>query len=65
VSTGTGIVDSKFNCAIEEIKNATQGAGGLGFTSYDDPAVAFGVLMLMTVAAIAAVMILLKRRDSV
>jgi hypothetical protein len=47
------------------MKDATSGAGGLGFTTYDEPVVALGVLVIMTVAAVAAVMILLKRRDSV
>ena len=43
----------------------TSGAGGLGFSTYDQPIVALGVLMLITVAAVTLVMILLKRRDSV
>jgi ABC-type multidrug transport system ATPase subunit len=65
VTKGAGIVDGKFNCALEEIRNTTQGSGALGFSTYDEPMVALGVLMAMTVVAIAAVMIILKRRDSV
>jgi ABC transport system ATP-binding/permease protein len=65
VTSGAGIVDSKFNCAVQELRDVTSGAGGLGFTTYDQPLVSLGVLGLMTVAAVALVMILLKRRDSV
>jgi ABC-type transport system involved in multi-copper enzyme maturation permease subunit len=65
VETGTGIVNSKFNCALEELRNTAQGSGALGFSTYDEPIVAMGVLMVMTVACIAAVMFILKRRDSV
>jgi hypothetical protein len=64
-SAGNGISDFKFNCAVEELRNAAQGKGGLGFSTWDDPAVAFAVLCVMTVASIAAVMLFLKRRDSV
>jgi ABC-type multidrug transport system ATPase subunit/pSer/pThr/pTyr-binding forkhead associated (FHA) protein len=65
VTTGAGIVDSKFNCALEEVRNVTQGAGGLGFSTYDEPIAALAVLSAMTLVCIASVMILLKRRDSV
>ena len=64
-ASASGIVDYKFNCAIEELRNTSQGNGGLGFSTWDEPAVAFTVLILMTVASIAAVMWFLKRRDSV
>jgi ABC transport system ATP-binding/permease protein len=65
ITSGAGIADSKFNCAVQELRDATSGAGGLGFTTYDEPLVALGVLAIMTTVAIALVMILLKRRDSV
>ncbi|APR86841.1 ABC transporter ATP-binding protein [Minicystis rosea] len=65
VTTGAGIVDSKFNCALEEMRNTTQGSGALGFSTYNEPVVALGVLTLMTLACMASVMIILKRRDSV
>ena len=65
VQTGTAINNGVFNCAIEEIKNTTEGVGGLGFTTHDTPFVSFFVLSLMSVAAIAVVMVLLKKRDSV
>jgi ABC-type multidrug transport system ATPase subunit len=65
VTSGAGITGGSFNCALEEIRNATSGAGGLGFRTYDEPGVAFAVLAAMTVAAVVSVMILLKRRDSV
>ena len=65
VNTGAGIVDGKFNCALEELRNTTQGAGAFGFTTHEEPMVALGVLLFMTVSCVAAVMIILKRRDSV
>jgi ABC-type multidrug transport system permease subunit len=65
ITSGAGIVDSKFNCAVQELRDVTSGQGGLGFTTYDQPLVAFGVLALMTLVSVALVMILLKRRDSV
>jgi ABC-type transport system involved in multi-copper enzyme maturation permease subunit len=65
VQTGTGITDGKFNCALEELRNTAEGGGGLGFSTYDEPMVAFMVLTLMTVVCVAVVMALLKRRDSV
>jgi hypothetical protein len=65
VAKGAGIVDHKFNCALEELRNVTHGAGGLGFATYDRPFVALGVLTGMTILAMVAVMVLLKRRDSV
>ena len=48
VTSGAGIVDSKFNCAVQELRDVTSGAGGLGFTSYDEPLVAFTVLALIS-----------------
>ncbi|MGD0529908.1 MAG: hypothetical protein ABSE49_32530, partial [Polyangiaceae bacterium] len=65
VSSGAGISGGKFNCAIEEISNRTQGSGGLGFSTYDQPGISFGVLAGITLACLLLVMILLKRRDSV
>jgi ABC-type multidrug transport system ATPase subunit len=65
VTTGPGIVNGKFNCALEEMRNVSKGAGALGFSTYDEPIVAFSVLLLMTLVSMALVMILLKRRDSV
>jgi hypothetical protein len=63
--TGTGIVDGKFNCALEELRNTAEGAGGFGFSTYNQPLLAFTVLEVMTVVCVVLVMILLKRRDSV
>jgi ABC-type transport system involved in multi-copper enzyme maturation permease subunit len=65
VSSGTGISDGKLNCALEELRNAAKGGGGLGFSTYDRPYVALGVLGAMTFLALVTVMIVLKRRDSV
>jgi len=65
VDGGSGIVDGRLDCAVEELRNATPGGGGLGFTTYHQPFVALGVLAGFTVIALIAVMILLKRRDSV
>ena len=65
IERGTGVVDSKFNCALEEMRNVTQGSGALGFSTYDEPAVSLGVLLVMTVTCVIAVMVILKRRDSV
>ena len=65
VSTGEGIAEGKFNCALEELHNSTKGSGALGFVTYDRPMVTFAVLGFMTVAGLIAVMVLLKRRDSV
>jgi ABC-type multidrug transport system ATPase subunit len=65
VQAGAGIVDGRFNCAIEELRNATEGAGGLGFSTYDQPWVAFTVLEAITIVCVLSVMVLLKRRDSV
>jgi ABC transport system ATP-binding/permease protein len=65
IEKGAGVVDGKFNCAIEELKNTTQGMGALGFSTYDEPAVAMGVLLAMTLICIVSVMVILKRRDSV
>ena len=65
VGAGDGIVDGKFNCALEELHNSARGSGGLGFTTYDRPFVTFAVLGGMTLLGLLAVMILLRRRDSV
>ena len=65
VSTGAGIANGKFNCAIEEISNKTQGSGGLGFATYDRPEISFAVMAGITFLCLVVVMILLKRRDSV
>jgi hypothetical protein len=65
VQTGTGIVNGAFDCAIEEVKNTTEGAGGLGFWTYDQPMVSLGVLVGISALALTGVMIILKRRDSV
>jgi ABC transport system ATP-binding/permease protein len=60
-----GISGGRFNCAIEEMSNSTQGAGALGFSTYDIPGLSFMVLLTITVVCVALVMVLLKRRDSV
>jgi len=65
IQSGTGVVDGKFNCALEELRNTTEGAGGLGFSTYDQPLVALTVLEGITVVCVLLVMLLLKRRDSV
>jgi hypothetical protein len=65
VSSGAGISGGKFNCAIEEISNKTQGSGGLGFSTWDAPEISFGVLAGITFLCLVLVMILLRRRDSV
>jgi len=65
VQTGTGIVNSKFNCALEEVRNVSKGGGGLGFSTYNQPAVSLAVLGGMTLVCVITVMILLRRRDSV
>jgi ABC-type transport system involved in multi-copper enzyme maturation permease subunit len=65
IPSGAGISEGKFNCALEELRNTTEGAGGLGFSTYDLPVVSFAVLAGMTVICVVMVMVLLKRRDSV
>jgi ABC transport system ATP-binding/permease protein len=65
VATGEGIADGKLNCALEELRNVAKGGGGLGFDTFDRPYVALGVLGGMTLLALLAVTVLLKRRDSV
>ena len=47
-STGTGIAEGRFNCAIEELRNTTEGAGGLGFSTYNQPWISFAVLETIT-----------------
>jgi ABC transport system ATP-binding/permease protein len=65
IEKGTGIVNSKFNCALEEVRNVTKGGGGLGFSTYDQPAISFAVLGGMTAICVIGIMIVLRRRDSV
>jgi ABC-type multidrug transport system ATPase subunit len=65
VRTGKGIVEGKLDCALEEMRNAVQGGGGLGFTTHDRPWVSLGALGAMTLVAVVMVMVLLRRRDSV
>jgi ABC-type multidrug transport system ATPase subunit len=65
IHSGAGISGDRFDCALEEVRNATQGGGGLGFTTFDRPFVSLGVLAAMTAAAVVGVMLLLRRRDSV
>jgi ABC transport system ATP-binding/permease protein len=65
VPSGQGISHGKFDCAIQELSNKVEGAGALGFSTYDNPLVSFGVLGGMTVFCVLLVMVLLRRRDSV
>ena len=65
VTTGKGIAGGKFNCALEELRNSSEGLGGLGFTTYDQPWVSFSVLAGITLLCVTLVMVLLRRRDSV
>ncbi len=65
VATGDGVVDGRFNCALEELANKTKASGALGFATFDKPFVTYGVLGGMTLFALITLMILLKRRDSV
>ena len=65
VATGKSIAGGKFNCAIEELRNSAEGSGGLGFSTWDQPAVSFGVLAGITLLCVTLVMVLLRRRDSV
>jgi hypothetical protein len=65
IPSGPGIVEGRFNCALEEVRNVTEGAGALGFSTYDQPWVAFLVLEVITILSLVAVMGLLKRRDAV
>ena len=65
VEKGTGIVNSKFNCALEEIRNVSKSGGGLGFSTYDQPLISLAVLGGMTMVCVILVMVLLRRRDSV
>jgi hypothetical protein len=71
-SSGEGVLRASgantthyFNCAVEEIARSTQGTGGWGFASWDNPAVANGILVAMTVVFLGGVATMLKRRDSV
>ena len=65
IPKGTGIVNGNFTCALEQMRNATRGGGGLGFSTYDRPLISFGVLGGITLGAVLLVMLLLRRRDSV
>jgi hypothetical protein len=65
VARGAGIEHGTFDCALEELRNATEGAGGMGFWTHDRPWVSLAVLSFMTVASVVSVMILLKRRDTI
>jgi hypothetical protein len=65
ITSGTGIANGKLNCALEQVRNVTKGGGGLGFSTYDQPLISLAVLGGMTLLAVVAVMILLRRRDSV
>ena len=65
MSSGTGVNNGMFDCALEEVRNTQQGMGAFGFSTYDLPIVPFSVLFFMTVLMIVLVMVLLKRRDSV
>ena len=54
-----------FNCAVEEIARTDSGSGGWGFSSWDQPAVANGVLAGMMFLFLLLMGVLLRRRDSV
>ena len=70
VRSGTGVSNGVFDCALEELRNATRSGRRrrLGFSiSTIGPRFlrsrSWGIRM--TVSAIVAVMVLLKRRDSI
>ena len=63
-STGDFVVQGKFQCAIAQIASDTLN-GAWGFTNYDNAAIPFIVLGGMTVATLAAILVILKRRDTV
>jgi hypothetical protein len=65
VSSGRGIANGWFQCALEEVRNHERGAGAMGFSTLEKPLVAGGALVAMTVLVLSIVMLLLKRRDSV
>jgi ABC-type multidrug transport system ATPase subunit len=65
IPSGPGVENGFFQCALEEVRNTDARFGGLGFTTYDTPAVQVAVLAAMTVVVIATVMLILRRRDSV
>ncbi len=54
-----------FDCAVEEIARASERSGGWGFSTWDNPLVANGILAAMTLAFLGGVAVMLKRRDSV
>lgn len=64
-TSGNGIENGIFQCALQELSNTERGMGGLGFTTFDQPAVAISVLSGMTLLVLILVGVLLKRRDSV
>jgi ABC-type multidrug transport system ATPase subunit/pSer/pThr/pTyr-binding forkhead associated (FHA) protein len=65
VTQGAGVEGGRFQCALEELRNAERGFGGLGFTTYDLPWVPWAVLLTITVLTLGTVLTLLKRRDPV
>jgi len=65
IESGRGVTNGKLDCALEEIRNTAAGGGGLGFATYDKPWISVGVLLGFTVLSLTAVMLLLRRRDSV
>jgi ABC-type multidrug transport system ATPase subunit len=54
-----------FDCAVHEIASTTSRGGAWGFSTWDQPAVALGVLGGMTLVMLLTVALLLRRRDSV
>ncbi|MBI5512430.1 MAG: ATP-binding cassette domain-containing protein [Deltaproteobacteria bacterium] len=54
-----------YNCAVEEIASTASRQGGWGFSTWDSPFVANGVLTFMTLAFLGGVAGLLRKRDSV
>lgn len=54
-----------FDCAVEEIARVTERKGGWGFSTWDNPAVANGILAGMTLMFLLGVATMLRRRDSV
>lgn len=65
LQSGPSIEGGTFDCAIEEIRNADEGAGGMGFTTYHQPLVVLTVLAAVIVVMLIAVAVILRRRDAV
>ncbi|MCC7538671.1 MAG: ATP-binding cassette domain-containing protein [Deltaproteobacteria bacterium] len=65
LQSGQSIENGRFDCAIEEIRNAEEALGGLGFETYHQPAVVLMVLISITVIMLIAVAVILRRRDAV